>query len=131
METFYTTIKIELEDKTTGVTQNIKENPIYTFQATPQDGANRFLLHFNGVTAVEGVEASQTKVYSVDNALYVSSLSNLDADILVYNVNGQLVAQEQMNGESLKKIDFQAAAGIYLVSIQSEGSLETQKVYVK
>ena len=123
---------IYLEDQFTDQMINLSTHNSYTFDATIEDNANRFLLHFNGVTGEESVEdASNIQVYSGDGMIYINNLDDLSANILVYNVNGQLVAQEQMNGESLKKIDFQAAAGIYLVSIQSEGSVETQKVYVK
>jgi hypothetical protein len=132
METFFNTIKIELEDKQLGVTQNIANNPTYTFQATTQDDSNRFLLHFNGVTGVEdAMETESIQVYSVENSIYVSSLENIDAEILVYNINGQLLYQDRMNAETLKKIDLNASSGVYLVNIVSEESVSTQKVYVK
>ncbi len=132
MESFSNTFKIELEDKQLGFTQNMKENPVYNFMASTQDDSNRFLLHFNGVTGVDDLQQNQNiEVYSIENAIYVSSLENLDAEILVYNINGQLLYQDRMNSETLKKINLNTSTGVYLVHIVSEESVTTQKVYVK
>lgn len=132
METFYNTVKIELEDKQLGFTQNITNNPVYTFDASTQDDENRFLLHFNGVTGVEDIAGeSNIQVYSVDDMIYINSLENLSADILVYNINGQLIYNEQMNAETLKRISLGTSSGVYLVNIITEESSATHKVYVK
>lgn len=132
METFFNSVKIELEDKQLGFTQNIANNPIYTFEASTQDDPNRFLLHFNGVTGVEdAMETQNIQVYSVENSIYVSSQESLDAEILVYNINGQVLYQDHMNAETLKKIDLKASSGVYLVNVISEETTSTQKVYIK
>lgn len=132
METFFNTIKIELEDKQSGTTQNIRENSVYTFQASTQDNAKRFLLHFNGVTGVDDVEkVSDIQIYSVDNDIYINSLEDLSAEILVYTVNGQLIHRNQMNAESLKRISLGVSSGVYLVNVVTEETTTTQKVYVK
>lgn len=132
METFFNTVKIELEDKQLGFTQNIANNPTYTFEASAQDNPNRFLLHFNGVTGLEDVaHQNNIQVYSVDDMIYINSLEDLSADILVYNINGQLVYNGQMNGESLKRVSLGTSSGVYLVNIVSEETSSTHKVYVK
>jgi hypothetical protein len=132
METFPNSVRIDLEDTQTGITLNIKENPVYSFSGDINDEANRFLLHFNGVTAVEDIKAASTPlVYSVDQNIYISTTENIDADIFIYNVNGQLISQDKLRGEQMKKINFTASTGIYLVSVQSAGTVWNQKVYIK
>ena len=63
--------------------------------------------------------------------IYINSLEDLSADILVYNINGQLLYNGQMNGESLKRIALGTSSGVYLVSVVTEETTTTHKVYVK
>ena len=123
---------IYLEDQLTDQMINLSTQNSYTFEASTDDDANRFLLHFNGVTGVEDVaNQNNIQVYSVDDMIYINSLEDLSADILVYNINGQLVYNGQMNGESLKRVSLGTSSGVYLVNIVSEETSSTHKVYVK
>ncbi|NPD44556.1 MULTISPECIES: DUF6359 domain-containing protein [unclassified Lentimicrobium] len=132
MDSFFNTVRINLEDLETGIMTNVRENPSYTFQATTEDNANRFLLHFNGVTAVEELsEENAPQVYAVEDVVYINHAQDLDADIFIYNTNGQLVGQAQMSKESMKRISVNGSTGIYLVTIQSEDVVYTNKVYKK
>ncbi len=132
MDSFYNTVRIDLEDKETGSMINIIENPSYTFQATTEDNANRFLLHFNGVTAVEELsDENAPQIYAVEDVVYINHAQDLDADVFIYNTNGQLVGQDEMSKESMKRVSVIGSAGIYLVTIQTENSVYTEKVYIK
>lgn len=131
MQTFFNTIKIELEDKKLGRTQNIKDNPVYVFQAFAQDEPNRFVLHFNGVTGIENPGMNSIQVYSIDDAIYINNQENLNADILVYNINGQLIHQDQITAKTFERINLGTSAGVYLVNIVTEETISTHKVYVK
>jgi hypothetical protein len=132
LETFFNTIRIDLEDTKTGTTINVRENPSYSFHGEIADGANRFLLHFNGITAVEDIEEAQAPVvYSVDNSIYINTNKAINADIFIYNINGQLITQDKINGEQLKKVDVRFATGMYLVSIKTNEAVYTEKVMIK
>ena len=132
IESFDASIRIDLEDLKTGQITNIRSNPSYTFQATTADEANRFILHFNGVTAVENLEEAQAPlVYSNNQSIYIQANEILQADILIYNINGQLVGQDEQNGEGLKRLDLELSAGVYLVSIKTIDAVFTEKVLIK
>jgi photosystem II stability/assembly factor-like uncharacterized protein len=132
MQTFFNSIKIELEDKQTGFIQNIRENPVYSFQASIDDNPNRFLLHFSGVTGMEDhTENQNIKVYSLDKLIYVSSLERTDAKILIYNLDGKLLYADQMNFKTLKKINLKTSAGVYMVHIVSRESTFIEKLFLK
>ena len=123
---------IYLEDQFNDQMINLSTQNSYSFQATTQDNPNRFLLHFNGVTGLEEVAAeSHIQVYSVDDMIYINSLEDVTADILIYNINGQLIHNEQMNAESLKRISLGTSSGVYLVNIVTEETSTTHKVYMK
>jgi hypothetical protein len=132
MDSFFSSVKIELEDQQLGIAQNIANNPVYTFQASAQDNPNRFLLHFNGVTGIQDLaNESGISVYSVDDIIYINSMKDLSADILVYNINGQLIYNAQMNAESLKMISLGTSSGIYLVNIVAKENSAIHKVVLK
>jgi hypothetical protein len=132
LETFFNSIRIDLEDTKTGTTINVRENPSYSFHGEVADGANRFLLHFNGVTAVEDIDEVQApQVYSVNNSIYINTSEALNADIFIYNISGQLIAQDQLNGKQLKKVEVKSASGMYLVSIKTSDAVYTEKVMIK
>lgn len=132
MDSFSNTVRIDLEDLETGIMTNVLENPSYTFQATTEDNANRFLLHFNGVTAVEELsDENAPQIYAVEDVVYINHAQDLDADIFIYATNGQLVGQDKMSKESMKRISVNGSTGIYLVTIQTSDAVYTEKVYIK
>jgi len=71
------------------------------------------------------------QVYSVDDAIYINSQENLNADVLVYNINGQLIHQDQITAKTFERINLGTSAGVYLVNIATEETISTHKVYVK
>ena len=48
LNTFQPDATIRLEDVKLGTSQNLMQNPVYTFSASTTDVTNRFLLHFEG-----------------------------------------------------------------------------------
>ena len=132
IESFDANIRIDLEDLKTGEIINIRTKPVYSFQAIASNEDSRFILHFNGVTAVEDIKEVQAPlVYSFNDAIYIRSNDVKKADILVYNTNGQLVGQEELKGEDLKRLRLKLASGVYMVSLRSVNSVWTKKIYIK
>jgi len=132
IESFDASIRIDLEDLKTGEITNIRTNPAYTFQAITSDDANRFILHFNGVTAVEDIKEEQAPlVYSFNDVIYIQIYDLIDAEIVVYNINGQIVGQDKLRGKDLKRLDLNLSTGIYMVSIKTTDAVYTEKVMIK
>jgi hypothetical protein len=133
LETFFNTIRIDLEDTKTGMTLNVRENPSYSFHGEVADNPTRFILHFNGVTGIddEMQETPAPQVYAVNQAIYINSSQDLTADVLIYNINGQLVGQDKINGEQLKRLELKTAMGMYLVTVKTADAVYTEKVMIK
>jgi hypothetical protein len=132
METFGNNFRIDLEDLETGAIVDVIENPVYAFSANPNNNPNRFTLHFNGATAIDDpVESQSPLVYSINNKIYVNTNDIVLADILVYNINGQLVGRDILHGAQVKSFDFGLSAGIYLITIKSDDAVWTRKVSLK
>ncbi|MEI7727439.1 MAG: hypothetical protein WCK09_20180, partial [Bacteroidota bacterium] len=59
LESFTSSTSIILEDLKAAKTQNLMQDPAYTFTATKSDEGARFLLHFGGAFSVNDKEKEQ------------------------------------------------------------------------
>ncbi len=132
LESFYQDISIHLEDLKTNNTIDVRQNQSYAFMADVLDESNRFVLHFNGINALHDfVIQKEPQVFAYQQAIYIESSEMLDADILIYNINGQLIAQHKMLGKTMLKIPVELSQAVYLVSIRTDQNIWNKKVYVQ
>ena len=68
-------------------------------------GFHQGILKVN--TSVENIDI-KTKVYPnpTTNFLIIELEKNVNADILVYDINGKLVIKDRLNNEQQKQLDF-------------------------
>lgn len=107
-----------------------EENFIYT--ATPEDETDRFVLHLaKSATTIDNVEELETvNVYAYANQIYINSLTDLtNATVAVYNTMGQVVATQQVH-TGFETIEV-STMGAYIVKVQAEEGVTTQKVIIK
>jgi len=89
-------------------------------------GFHQGILKVN--TSVENIDI-KTKVYPnpTTNFLIIELEKNVNADILVYDINGKLVIKDRLNNEQQKQLDFGfLKQGNYLLHINIA---EKQSVY--
>ncbi len=122
--------EVILEDKQTGHTEALAANSTYSFTASPEDPADRFVLHFNGMTDVEETALEGVQVYAANNAIYVNYNAPASAEISVYTVAGQKVMTATA-AQGLNSLKVNNATGNYLVRIISAQGTMTEKVFVK
>jgi hypothetical protein len=120
---------VELEDKSTGVRQNLKENAVYNFSSATADAADRFTIHFGAVGIDEATEY-QPVAYVYDDKLYVRN-QNEKASLQLFDLQGRLVQSWILNGTGLQSRMIDQPSGIYLVRISEAASVKTAKVVVK
>ena len=132
LESFNSEVKIELEDLMAQEIVNIRNHPQYTFKASLSDEANRFLLHFNGITSVEDMEYTKAPlVYSAYGAIYIQGHEITKADVFIYNINGQIIGHDITNGDELQRLNIKVRSGIYIVSIRTNNDIKNYKVYIR
>ncbi|MBN1339819.1 MAG: T9SS type A sorting domain-containing protein [Bacteroidales bacterium] len=90
-----------LEDKETGIIQDLRQNPVYTFNHCPLND-REFIVWFTEITGIDDFEAnSNIMVYTAGNNLHIkftdefAQKQGFDAQIMVYDLSGKLVAQRQ------------------------------------
>lgn len=130
VNTFATCSSIILEDLKTNTTQNLMQNPVYSFAAATTDNANRFVLHFATAVGVNEIGNSNGSIYAYDNSIYVNANEQIK-QISVYNAMGQLV-KTLNNVNGLQKINMNGnATGYYIVRVVSDKNVYSEKVLVK
>lgn len=130
--TFGSDYEVSLEDMVTGEMIAIEEVASYEFTATPEDAEHRFNLHINKSTfgVEEGMELEGVNVYAYSNQIYINSSVELtNATAVVYNTLGQVITTQAVNtgNETIELV----AQGAYIVKLQAEEGVMTQKVIIK
>jgi hypothetical protein len=136
IETFEYAISIWIEDLYTGEWISIPEsNPSFIFTGSPNDGVERFVLHFMGPTAVnEFNKFKETKpihIYSSGNKVYVQNNSEQRVkEIAVYNLLGQEIYRNTVRKQSVYQITLNKDMGYYVVRVRTDQSIYSEKVFI-
>ncbi len=130
-------LHIHIEDLQTGITQYLNQNPTYTFNGYQNDNADRFLLHFTwspGGIGEDNEESSNIQIYSYGKDVYIRSTDNTinqNGDVFVYDLMGREILQQHIHSDELIKIPINLSNTYVVVKVVKEGSIKTQKVYIK
>jgi len=119
-----------LKDNKTNTTQNLTQNPIYSFTATEGDNPDRFLLHF-GIVGIEDNNSSlnQINAYVYQNQLMVhSNLS--EAQVSLFDIQGHQLLSREINSAGSSRIPLELPTGIYIVRLQSNNQVKNVKVFI-
>ncbi|MDO9257534.1 MAG: right-handed parallel beta-helix repeat-containing protein, partial [Bacteroidales bacterium] len=85
IESFDASLPVRLDDLKLGTSQDLRLNPVYTFDAAPGDAENRFLLSFASVTAVNELNASGIRVVSDNGIIRVTHNAPATGTVYLYS----------------------------------------------
>ncbi len=130
---------IILEDIQTGILHDLHNNPEYSFAATPQDDADRFLVHFFYLpTAIGNPDAERSNsgvnIYAYDKAVYIKcddETARQTGTVKIYDMYGRLLVSKTLMPSSLNKIDVPIDNGYVVVRLVKGGIVSTGKVFVR
>ncbi len=130
-------VKITLEDLKTGYLQDLKENPIYVFDANTEDDINRFAVHFyyspNSVNNKTHGD-NTLKVFAYQNKLYIRSnenIANTPGTLNVYDITGKLKLSKHLDYGTLIIVPFEAATNYYIVQVLRGNHVKTEKIFIQ
>ncbi|MCD4698610.1 MAG: T9SS type A sorting domain-containing protein [Bacteroidales bacterium] len=132
-ETFNTETPIYLLDIKTGIIQNLREIPEYTFDYK-WGGDRSFLVYFT--EPENSISVSDVNIYAYGNVLNinfpVSNLTNPDfnARIMVFDLTGKAVLQTATT-EIYNQIPLKGDNSIYIVKVVSNSQMAIGKVFIK
>jgi autotransporter-associated beta strand protein len=115
-----------LKDLKTGITQNLSQQPVYSFTADDGDDPLRFKLAFSSVGIAPAPQNTAPYVWYASQALHVSNITpNLVME--VYSSNGQSLIKQKV---STSKIPFHVTPGVYMIKLTGDTFSSTQKIVV-
>jgi len=134
LESFAGGINVSLEDKKTGSTTDLHNNPEYIFTSVPTDDPDRFVLHFTDlrVGVEEWKEESDIQIYYSEGKLSVSGLKSDDKGrmITVYDISGKVISSRKLSQIPVYTLDMQFSKGIYVIHINRKGPV-VRKIHVQ
>ena len=130
VENFSLLTSLTLEDVKMHHTQNLLLNPVYSFTATGNEDAGRFLLHFDG-TISSTDDSNPLKIYSTEKTINVYCAAGLqNGQIIVTNMLGQQVLSQKLNDQVLNQVNMGSVSGYYIVKVQSDNAVRTSRVFI-
>ena len=136
IKNFDSSIQILLKDKLTSVDFDLTNGKAYEFNSAVVNDVNRFSIIFRtlgSVNALDNTKLTNTNVFVNANGEIVIKTSaplSTNANATVYNAFGQLVnTQSIINGKAV--INVARTAGVYFVTVTSNGITSTQKLIIK
>lgn len=112
--------------------QDLSDNPVYSFTSADGDDANRFELSFLDITKVPEPSAKENfTVYLRNGNINIASPANVNAEILVTNLVGQVVMRGKTGGNALTTLNAGILQnGVYVVSLIGNNKVVSKKVVV-
>ena len=124
----FSTDNIYLEDKRTGIIEQLSENKEYSFSYQPEDNAERFMLHFKSVPmSVNDTEKETVNILTSKNA--VSILNAKNSQVEIFDLFGKKFYQNKTQS-TYEKITLNQA-GIYIVKVLKNNKVITKKIIIQ
>jgi hypothetical protein len=122
---------LSIEDLLLNVNQDLKQNPVYSFHATGNEDAGRFLLHFAGAIGIDNKDNSSINIYSNEKTVFITSATGFqNAKVTISNLLGQEIVSQNLSDQKTNQVNVNAMKGYYIVKVQNESSVKTAKVYI-
>ena len=99
----------------------------YTFDYTIGDIPERFMIHFFTISVTE-VWDSQIKIWSAEKNIMVKTLEETQGKIRVFDLLGQIVAQEQINSPTTK-IPINTEGHFFIVEVITQDAKVNKTVF--
>jgi hypothetical protein len=138
LSTFEAGTEIYLEDlQIGGEWYDLMENPVYTFNGSPDDLEARFILHFFGPTSVDdpdGIAARpDVRIYGYGQDAYIVNKGNETIkEYVAYDLMGRELHRGTLPNSTINKVRISNVSAYYIVKvITKEGSVYTDKVYIQ
>ena len=127
---FEQSVTVFLEDIKSNEIIELNENFPYNFNASTNDGPDRFILHFS-VPGEDLGNKQDIKIYACNNYIYIKNLSSdVINEIHVYNLMGQETLKIRPTNDFIQKININTFSGYYIVEVRSTAQVITQKVFL-
>jgi hypothetical protein len=132
IENFAPDTDITFEDRLAGQIINLRTTTQYTAHIADEgDIRDRFFLHINGPTSVPVIDSKLTKVYAVNNQIYIRHTGSSEIlDVEVINTLGQTVISTPVNATETT-ITVPGRNLVYIVKVRTSEGIESHKLLIR
>jgi len=131
MSSFSSLTGLSIEDLKLNINQDLLQNPVYTFTATGNEDAGRFLLHFAGAIGIDNKDNSPISIYSNEKTVFITCTAGFkNATVTISNLLGQEIVSQNLSDQKTNQVNVNVLKGYYIVKVQSDSSVKTAKVYI-
>jgi hypothetical protein len=131
VEGFSDDVDIYLKDMESGISQNLREFPGYTFNHSPGSINPRFFLHFTNPTSVAENAATALKIYTIGKDVCIMNPEMLSGDANIYDLTGRLIKKMAISNITVSRIEMNTVSGLFLVHVRLAGQDHSQMVFIK
>jgi fibronectin-binding autotransporter adhesin len=130
---FPSAIKIYLQDKSTGIIQDIRQNPEYSCNISSGDSHDgRFYIIFS-LKTLSNEPANNLNIFSAfmnGDELNVNYYGIKPGIMNIYNMLGQIIFQNSNIKKGINKYNLNLSNGYYLIQVVSEEKISNKKIYI-
>ncbi|MBV2247461.1 MAG: T9SS type A sorting domain-containing protein [Lentimicrobium sp.] len=130
MESFSGSTPILLEDVKLNIFQDLRQNPVYSFNYQPGDNENRFNLHFKSSTGLVDGPNMGISVYSHDHTVVITNTTGLSGDVRIFDLAGRELLNTNIGSSTTTRIPMQVSLGTYVVKVITASGTVNQKVFI-
>lgn len=134
LESFENGTEIWLEDvKVGGPWYDLKSNPVYEFNANPEDLASRFIIHFFGSTGIgEPIAQNSIQIYGYGHDAYIVNRGTETVkEYVAYDMMGREIQRGTLPNNSVNIVSIGDVSAYYVVKvITKEGQIYNGKVFI-
>jgi hypothetical protein len=126
-------LHIYLRDAKTGILQDLQHNPHYRVQLEAGEYEQRFSLVFSEKEQLKQQTQNETiNVYSAGGkvSVYQDLAPGEKGCITVSNIAGQVILQQEINGNGYHYLHPVFSSGVYIVSCHSQKGLRSKKIFI-
>lgn len=88
-------------------------------------------IHINTSLSTENIFDKKVKIWAADKAIFIDNTQGDNLQLKIYNLMGQLISTQPIQGDGLHIMEGNFSTGVYLVTIQSGNMTESYKVIVR
>jgi hypothetical protein len=125
--------KVYLQDKIAGVTQDLTQNPNYSFTINSGDPlSGRFYIMFSLPSNINEVSANRNDftAWALENEIDVNYYGNTPANINIYNMLGQTLIHNYKLNKGINRFSQDFSHGYYLIQVNSGDRISNKKIYI-
>jgi len=132
IESFDIGTEIWLEDKQIGGDWiSINDQSVYTFAGSPDDAADRFVLHFFSPTGTDELAKPTVDIYSFGQHAYVrNNTAETIREVRVYSLSGSLVRNLKTTDQKFMKIWVDNQMAYYVIRVVTDQQVYTEKIFI-